>query len=80
MKFGIVVSVCTAFLKGLHFTSFKNTANSTGRKEVAIPSKLMANVFFNTINSCDTCVGLLNRDLNHFSPTNSHWDNFKGAL
>jgi hypothetical protein len=39
----------------------------------------MAKVFFMTVMSCLTCVGLLNRVANHLSPTNSHWERLSGA-
>ena len=56
MKFGSVVNVCTRFLNYLHLISFKKIANPTGKIEVAIPSKLIANVFRITSTICFTCV------------------------
>ena len=48
MKLGSVVKVCTRFLNHLHLISFKKIANAIGSRDVKIPNKLMAKVFFIT--------------------------------
>ena len=69
IKLGTVVRVCTNLRNLIFFISDRNMAKAMGSQLVAIPSPLMASVFFNTRTISLTVAGFLNNSVNHLKPT-----------
>ena len=79
MKFGSVVSVCTAFLKGWFEISDSRIAKAIGSHEVRMPKPLMTNVLSITSPICARLEGVENMEVNHSNPTNSQSESWNGG-
>lgn len=80
MKLGIVVSVCTAFLKCLFLISDSRMAKAIGIQEVSSPKPLITKVFRSTSHSCKRFSGVLTMLRNQSIPTKAQSDRLLGGL
>jgi hypothetical protein len=79
IKLGMVVKVCTTFLKGAWLIKLRKMAKAMGSQEKRMERPLMAKVFVMTLNICRRLDALVKRFTNQSMPTNLVSKSLKGG-